>query len=534
MSPALPTKRRIGVFGWGIVAPRSANIDEFGANLRDSGMWMEPFEGFGPSNFLVGVPKFDFSAYKPWIDQRFKPAKFSQLEKKMGCMVKYAIGAFIQSLGQNPGVESTLRNLGIQTHVYIGTGVGDIPVIHEVGIAYYKAQRRWNRFWADPARCRARREFLAASEWERARRRAIEAVPPESLSAGDPIDLEEQQEAHDSYWARRSDGLANYLEEARRIQSEPVAGEVESAKKHAIKHKLMEMKKLQERWGCPPEPWNSISSNLIWNIANTPAAQISMLGGLHGPTWAPVGACSGFGVALKLAIDAIRSEQARAVVVGMTDPPPHPLTVGAFYSANVLTADGQASKPLTNLRGTHVSGGACVWIVADADYMRAQGYQPLGMELVEVAISSDAEHIITPSKEGPRIAIRQALAEAGIEPEELATWDLHATATPGDYLEVEIAREFLPENAYLTARKGTFGHGMSVGGGWELTAQHLGAAEGVLYPTTLREEELNAEIKTLHSCYVFDRCVPLRGRYAGKINMGIGGINSVILSRRWE
>ncbi|HEX9638645.1 MAG TPA: beta-ketoacyl synthase N-terminal-like domain-containing protein [Acidobacteriota bacterium] len=534
MSSSAPNQRRIGIFGWGVVAPRSPTVDAFRANLRQAGMWMEPFDGFGPSNFLVGVPKFDFAVYKPWIDQRFKPAKYAQLEKKMGAPVQYAIGAFIQALGQNPGIETTLRDLGIQTHVYVGTGVGDIPVTYEVAIGYYKAQRRWDRFWAAPERCCARRDFQAASESARAELRAAHAIPPEPVDRGDPIALEEQQEAFDRYWARRSDGLQGYLEQARRIQSEPVAGEVESAKKHAIKHKLIEMKKLQERCGCPTEPWNSISPNLIWNIANTPASQISMLGRLHGPSWAPVGACSGFGLALKLAIDSIRGGHARAAVVGMTDPPPHPLTVGAFYAANVLAADRQASKPLTDLRGTHVAGGACIWIVGDVDYMRQLGYQPVGMELLAVALSSDAEHIITPSKEGPRIAIREAIRQAGIEPEELATWDLHATATPGDYLEVEIAREFVPDGAYLTARKGIFGHGMSVGGGWELTAQHLGVEEGILYPTSLREDELNAEIKTLHSCYVFDRSVPFQSRFAGKINMGIGGINSVIISRRWD
>jgi 3-oxoacyl-(acyl-carrier-protein) synthase len=155
------------------------------------------------------------------------------------------------------------------------------------------------------------------------------------------------------------------------------------------------------------------------------------------------------------------------------------------------------------------------------------------MEVLDVALSSDAEHIITPSKEGPLIAMREALARAGVEPEEIATWDLHATATPGDYLEVETARALLPESTRLTARKGTFGHGMSVGGGWELTAQHLGAEEGLLFPTVLNEDELNAEIKALHNRYVFNACVPFGGRLAGKVNMGIGGINSVIISRKW-
>src|SRR5262249_22378673 len=82
---------RIGIFGWGVVAPRSKDIDEFHENLRSNRTWMEPFEGFGPSNFLVGVPRFDFQAYRPWIEERFKPARFAQLTKHSGDPVRYAV-----------------------------------------------------------------------------------------------------------------------------------------------------------------------------------------------------------------------------------------------------------------------------------------------------------------------------------------------------------------------------------------------------------------------------------------------------------
>jgi 3-oxoacyl-(acyl-carrier-protein) synthase len=74
---------------------------------------------------------------------------------------------------------------------------------------------------------------------------------------------------------------------------------------------------------------------------------------------------------------------------------------------------------------------------------------------------------------------------------------------------------------------------MSVGGAWELMAQHLGAEEGVLYPTCLAESELNPAIRELHDDYVFDEARPFPGEVAGKINMGVGGINACIISRKW-
>ena len=56
---------RIGVFGWGIVAPRSPDVGAFERNLERAGSWLEPFDGFGPDNFLVGRPDFERFARKP-------------------------------------------------------------------------------------------------------------------------------------------------------------------------------------------------------------------------------------------------------------------------------------------------------------------------------------------------------------------------------------------------------------------------------------------------------------------------------------
>jgi len=124
----MDARKRIGVFGWGVVAPKSPNIDSFERNLEHADSWLSPFRGFGPSNFLVGYPEFDFETYHDWFDQRFPPAKFKQLKDKMGPMVLSCIGAFIQSLTQNAGIEEYLQSLGTKAHVYIGTGLGEITI----------------------------------------------------------------------------------------------------------------------------------------------------------------------------------------------------------------------------------------------------------------------------------------------------------------------------------------------------------------------------------------------------------------------
>jgi 3-oxoacyl-[acyl-carrier-protein] synthase II len=470
------------VYGWGIVAPKSPNIEAFRRNLESAESWLTPFDGFGPDNFLTGTPDFQFSDYEDWIKSRFAPRHYQKLKEKMGLPSLYAVGAFIQSLSQNPGIEKELRELGNQAHVYVGTGLGSLDTIYKASIALYKSQLEWDAFWAAPERSCQLPQYLA------------------ELSEIDSLSI------HD--------------------------GEVATAKLHLIREKEKRHAKLREKWKTPEPPWH-VSADMIWNIHNTPAAQISILGGITGLAFAPVAACSTFGVALGLAARAIQCGEAKIVVVGATDGPPHPLTVGAFYSARVLSASRTPSVPLTGLQGTHISGGSAVWILADHDYMQARGFKPLGMEPVSIGLSSDANHIITPSVEGPKAAIQQAMAQAGIEPEAIGTWDLHATATPGDYSEVATMRSVLPGSVLVTARKGTFGHGMSAGSGWELTAQYMGYEQGQLFPTALSTETLNHAIAGVHDYFVFNRACDFPPQAGGKLSMGIGGVNACIISRPW-
>ena len=522
--PAMP---RIGVFGWGIVAPKSQNVEAFAHNLAAGGSWLEPFNGFGPDNFLVGRPKFDFHDYKAWIDARFPPGRYPQLVEKMDKPTQFAIGAFIQALGQNPGIEDELHRLGTAAHVYVGTGLGALGTAAEASLELHRAQRGWDRFWSEPERNSALKTWLWKSE---ADRRADPEVPlpPEMAS---PHERDRAEEAWWHYWAGRSPQLHEFLAALREIEALAVQGDVAAGKMSVMKEKERGRKRLQREWGAPDPPWTRVTPNLLWNIHNTPSAQISMLGKIHGLAFAPVGACSTFGLTLKLALDAIHRGEAKAVVIGAADPPPHPLTVGAFYRAKVISADAQVSKPLTELRGTHVSGGSAIWIVGDLEHMESKGFRPLGLEPLAVGMSSDAEHIITPSREGPLTAIRQAFATAAVDPAEVTTWDLHATATPGDFQEVDNLREVVPDSVLVTARKGTFGHGMGAAGGWELTAQYLGYENGVIFPTPLAEQELNPQILHAHSAFAFDDACPTKPGIAGKLSMGVGGINACILSR---
>ena len=518
--------RRIGIFGWGIVAPRSRNMEAFARNLEHSESWLAPFHGFGPNNFLVGEPDFDFRDYREWIDARFPSNRYTRLVEKMDPTTLHAIGAFIQALDQNPGLEQELQALRTAAHVYIGTGVGNIPTISRISMELYRAQRAWDRFWGSAERNARLRAYLTRHDDEH----VPEDLPahPESAPSAS---RDQSEEDWNAYWTAESEELREYLETLAEIEGMSVEGSVESGKIKLIREKQRRKQQLQDKWGAPIPPWDCVSADLVWNIHNTPASQVTMLGKIHGLSMAPVAACSTFGVCLKLGMDAIRRGEAKAVVVGATDPPPTALVVGALYRARVSSADGMVSKPLTGLRGTHAAGGSVLWIIGDYEYMTAKGFEPMGMEPLSVGVSSDADHIITPSKEGPKMAVGQAIEEAGVSTDDIASWDLHATATPGDFLEMDNLLEMVPGSVTVTARKGTFGHGMSAAGGWELTAQYLGYERGALYPTPLGRDELNPEIGRLHDRFVYDASCPLPEGVAGKLSMGIGGINACVISR---
>jgi 3-oxoacyl-(acyl-carrier-protein) synthase len=107
-------------------------------------------------------------------------------------------------------------------------------------------------------------------------------------------------------------------------------------------------------------------------------------------------------------------------------------------------------------------------------------------------------------------------------------------ATPGDFLELTNLQTIVDQSAVVSARKGTFGHGMSVGGGWELTAQYIGMARGKLHPTALSLAELHPSLAEMGQALVLDEAVEIEQGPVGKLSMGVGGINACVVSRPWK
>jgi 3-oxoacyl-[acyl-carrier-protein] synthase II len=537
------TTRRIGVYGWGVVAPGARDVRALAALLRDgrSALAPSPRVDLGQGLFPVGEPDFSFEGYAAWIAERKGDAYLTRMRSKMGDNVQFAVAAAIQALQCDPQLEGIVRGLDEACQVFIGSGVGDLPESYRAAASLERATRAWNRFWADPARCPARRRFEADGSRppadpgrveSGARRPASEpvAVDPATL----PVDSEARFDAlaaWDAYWASHSEGLRAFLARFAAIERmDADDGDHEKAHLGAIRKRMRAHRALVEEVGCPEPPWTAVSPNLMWNIQNAPAAQITMLLGIHGAAWAPVGACSTFGVALKCGRDAIERGEARMAIVGTTDPRPDPALIAAFHQARVMPATGEVNVPFTSLRGTHVSGGSCVWIIGDAQFCEERGLTPVGGYVEAVALASDAEHIITPSKTGPRRAIERAYEEARITPADVALIDLHATGTPGDLNELALVDDFITERTRITARKGQLGHGMANSGGWELTALALGLARGAALPTGIQAGAIHPRVRRRDAIVTGE--APLDGQVGVKLMLGIGGITACVVLRR--
>src|SRR5262249_35835664 len=142
---------------------------------------------------------------------------------------------------------------------------------------------------------------------------AVDGEPPPSDPTHLPVDSEARLTARvawEAYWAARSKPLKEFMVRVAAIEAGadegPPSGRPgsvrpgsEKAQLASIRRRVRALRALLDELGCPAPPWTTVSPDLIWNIQNAPAAQITMLLEVHGAAWAPVGACSTFGVALK-------------------------------------------------------------------------------------------------------------------------------------------------------------------------------------------------------------------------------------------
>ncbi|MFF4498758.1 beta-ketoacyl-[acyl-carrier-protein] synthase family protein [Streptomyces sp. NPDC001546] len=224
-------------------------------------------------------------------------------------------------------------------------------------------------------------------------------------------------------------------------------------------------------------------------MPNAAAALISIEYGARAGSYTPVSACSSGAEAIALGARLIRAGEADVVIAGGTEAAITPITVAGFTQAQALsrhTAEpASASRPFAVDRsGFVLSEGAAVVVLESAGHAAARGAR-IHAVLAGAGIAADAHHITAPAADGSGqiSAMRKALAQASLAPEQVSHVNAHATGTPvGDVAEARAIREVFGR-ATVTAPKAALGHLFGAAGAVEALIAVLSVEHGVIPPT---------------------------------------------------
>jgi 3-oxoacyl-[acyl-carrier-protein] synthase II len=221
-------------------------------------------------------------------------------------------------------------------------------------------------------------------------------------------------------------------------------------------------------------------------MPNAAAGAIAMKLGAHGPGFSVSSACATGSHAIGEAKRMLERGEADVVVAGGTEAAITPLCVAAFKSMGALSREG-VSRPFDARRDGFVMGeGAGVIIMERAEHARARGAEILGY-VAGYGASNDAFHMTQPdnSGRGAEKAMRDALADAEADPQEVGYINAHGTSTPfNDRIEtLAIHSVFNGGSPPVSSTKSAIGHLLGAAGAVEAVATLEALRRGLLPPT---------------------------------------------------
>ena len=223
---------------------------------------------------------------------------------------------------------------------------------------------------------------------------------------------------------------------------------------------------------------------------NAAASHVSMEHHLKGPSFTVSTACASSNHAMAQAFSMIRSGMAPAMVTGGSESMMCFGGVKAWEGLRVMSRD--ACRPFSANRNGMVQGeGAGIFVFEEYDHARARGADIL-CEVSGFAMSSDASDIVMPSKAGAARAIKGALDDARINPDEVGYINAHGTGTAAnDKTECAAVADVFGTHAdrlMISSTKSMHGHLIGGTGAVELLACIMALREGVIAPTIGYEE----------------------------------------------
>jgi 3-oxoacyl-[acyl-carrier-protein] synthase II len=233
-------------------------------------------------------------------------------------------------------------------------------------------------------------------------------------------------------------------------------------------------------------------------MANSAAGALAIEHELRGQCFGTVSACAAGAHAIGAAARMVEHGDAVACVAGGSEAAITDLAMAAFAEMGATSPTG-ISRPFDRRRDGFVMGeGAGIVILEDAETAELRGAEILGY-LSGYGATADAHHMTAPepSGDGAARAIRKALADAEVEPGQLAYVNAHGTSTPlNDRSETEALKTALGERAHAiptSSTKSAIGHLLGAAGAVEAVAT-LGALRAKVAPPTLNLEEPDEDL----------------------------------------
>ena len=277
-----------------------------------------------------------------------------------------------------------------------------------------------------------------------------------------------------------------------------------------------------------------LGSGLIFQSMNsTVNMNLSTIFHLRGINFSVSAACASGSHAIGMGAMFIRQGLQDMVLVGGAQEV-NPYAMAAFDALGTFASreddPTKASRPFdVNRNGLVPSGGAAALVLEEYDHAIARGATILA-EVCGYGFSSNGGGISQPSSEGSYIAMSRALADAGMQADEIDYVNAHATSTPqGDAEEaVALTRLFGGKPTWVSSTKSMTGHECWMAGASEAVYSIIMMQQGFVAPN-INLEQVDPSAETLH---IAKRMVQTNVRTVLSNSFGFGGTNSAIVLRQ--
>ena len=279
-------------------------------------------------------------------------------------------------------------------------------------------------------------------------------------------------------------------------------------------------------------------------IADIASGHISMEYGYHGPNYGVVSACASSNNAIIDAFNLIRLGKADVILTGGAEAAIYPAGVGGFNSMHALSTRNDspqtASRPFSKSRDGFLMGeGSAVLVLEELEHALARGAK-IYAEVAGGGLSADAHHLTAthPDGLGAILAMRNALDDAGMQPDDIDYINVHGTSTPvGDISEVKAIVEVFGENAHklnISSTKSMTGHLLGATGALEAIFSVKAVEEDIVPPTINHDPEDRDEEIDYSLNFTFDKAQKRTVRAALSNSFGFGGHNATVIVKKFQ